>query len=62
MGNTIWFTIFTTVLKNLLGLVFVVLLTKRIKALNFHRGVMFMPSELSTLIVGMIFKSRDRTA
>ena len=57
MGNTIWFTIFTTVLKNLLGLVFVVLLTKRIKALNFHRGVMFMPSVLSTLIVGMIFKS-----
>jgi raffinose/stachyose/melibiose transport system permease protein len=57
MGNTIWFTIFTTVLKNLLGLVFAVLLTKRIKALNFHRGVMFMPSVLSTLIVGMIFKS-----
>ncbi|MDF2878921.1 MAG: transporter permease [Clostridia bacterium] len=57
MGNTIWFTVFTTILKNLLGLIFALLLTKRIKALNFHRGVMFMPSVLSTLIVGMIFKS-----
>lgn len=57
MGNTIWFTIITTILKNVLGLAFAVLLTKHIKALNFHRGIMFMPSVLSTLIVGMIFKS-----
>ncbi|WP_070000414.1 carbohydrate ABC transporter permease [Cellulosilyticum sp. I15G10I2] len=57
MGNTIWFTVVTTVWKNVLGLAFAVLLTKNIKALNFHRGIMFMPSVLSTLIVGMIFKS-----
>lgn len=38
-------------------IVIAVLLTKSIKFLNFHRGVMFMPSVLSTLIIGMIFTS-----
>ena len=41
----------------MLGLFLALLLTKSIKFLNFHRVVMFMPSILSTLIVGMIFKS-----
>lgn len=57
LGNTILFTVFTTVMKNVLGLALAVLLTKRVKALNFHRAVMYMPSVLSALIVGMIFKS-----
>ncbi len=55
--NTLSFTVITTVLKNVLGLAMAVLLTKSIKALNFHRGIMFMPSVLSTLIIGMIFSS-----
>lgn len=55
--NTLEFTFVTTILKNVLGLALAVLLTKSIKALNFHRGVMFMPSVLSTLILGMIFTS-----
>ncbi len=55
--NTLVFTIITSILKNVLGLALAVLLTKSIKALNFHRGVMFMPSVLSTLIIGMIFSS-----
>lgn len=57
LGNTILFTVFTTVMKNVLGLLLAVLLTKQVKALNFHRAVMYMPSVLSALIVGMIFKS-----
>ncbi len=57
IANTLKFTVITTVLKNVLGLVLAILLTKSIKLLNFHRGVMFMPSVLSTLIIGMIFKS-----
>jgi raffinose/stachyose/melibiose transport system permease protein len=57
ISNTLKFTLITTVLKNILGLVLALLLTKSIKFLNFHRGVMFMPSVLSTLIIGMIFKS-----
>jgi len=55
--NTLSFTLVTTVVKNALGLAMAVLLTKRIKALNFHRGIMFMPNVLSTLIIGMIFSS-----
>lgn len=57
IANTLKFTFITTLLKNALGLAFAVLLTKSIKFLNFHRGIAFMPSILSTLIVGMIFKS-----
>lgn len=57
ISNTLKFTFITTILKNILGLVLALLLTKSIKFLNFHRGIMFMPSVLSTLIIGMIFKS-----
>lgn len=55
--NTLVFTVVTTVMKTLIGLALAVLLTKRIKFLNMHRGIVFMPSVLSTLIIGMIFKS-----
>ena len=55
--NTLMFTLLTTVLKNVLGLLLAVLLTKSVKMLNFHRGVMFMPSVLSTLIIGLVFSS-----
>lgn len=55
--NTLGFTFITTILKNILGLGLAVLLTKSIKVRNFHRGIMFMPSVLSTLILGMIFTS-----
>lgn len=57
ISNTFKFTFITTILKNVLGLFLAILLTKSIKFLNFHRGIMFMPSVLSTLIIGMIFKS-----
>lgn len=55
--NTLSFTFITTILKNVLGLILAILLTKSIKLLNMHRCIMFMPSVLSTLIIGMIFKS-----
>ncbi len=55
--NTLVFTLSTTVIKNILGLALAVLLTKSIRLLNFHRGVMFLPSVLSTLILGMVFTS-----
>ena len=57
LGNTILFTFVTTIAKNLLGLLLAVLLTKRVKLLNFHRAVMYIPAVLSALIAGMIFKS-----
>ena len=55
--NTLRFTVVTTVLKNVIGLALAVLLTKKVRMLNFHRAVMYMPCVLSALIVGMIFKS-----
>ena len=55
--NTLEFTLITTILKNVIGLVLALLLTKSIRFLNMHRGIVFMPSVLSTLIIGMIFKS-----
>lgn len=57
ISNSLEFTFITTILKNVFGLMLALLLTKSIKFLNFHRGIMFMPSVLSTLIIGMIFKS-----
>jgi len=57
IGNTLKFTLITTILKNLIGLILAIVMTKSIKFLNMHRGIMFMPNVLSTLIVGMIFKS-----
>ncbi len=57
ISNTLLFTLITTVLKNVFGLALAILMTRTIKLLNFHRGVMFMPSVLSTLILGMIFSS-----
>ena len=57
LANTIRFTLVTTVVKNAVGLALAVLLTKKVKLLNFHRAVMYLPCVLSALIVGMIFKS-----
>ena len=57
LGNTFLFTIVTTLAKNVIGLALAVLLTKKVRLLNFHRAVMYLPCVLSALIVGMIFKS-----
>jgi len=57
LGNTVLFTLVTTIVKNGVGLALAVLLTKQVKLLNFHRAVLYIPAVLSALIVGMIFKS-----
>ncbi len=57
IGNTLLFTIFTTVGKTGLALVLALLLSKGVKALGFHRSVMYMPSVLSILIVSLVFTS-----
>lgn len=55
--NTLWFTIATTIFKTGLALAFALLLGKGVRALNMHRAILYMPAVLSTLIVGMVFKS-----
>lgn len=57
LGNTLLFTFVTTIVKNGVGLALAVLLTKKIRLLNFHRAVLYIPAVLSALIVGMIFRS-----
>ncbi len=57
IANTVWFTIATTFGKTGLALVFALLLSKGVRALNFHRSVLYLPSVLSILIVGMVFSS-----
>lgn len=55
--NTLLFTVVTTVAKTGLGLAFALALSNNIKLKNFHRGVMYMPSVLSILIIGLVFTS-----
>ncbi|MCP1103060.1 raffinose/stachyose/melibiose transport system permease protein [Aequitasia blattaphilus] len=55
--NTLLFTGVTTVAKTGLGLLLALALSRNVKAKNFHRGVMYMPSVLSVLIVGLVFTS-----
>ncbi len=55
--NTLLFTLVTTVAKTGLGLLFALALSRNIKLKNFHRGVMYMPSVLSVLIIGLVFTS-----
>jgi len=57
LNNTLLFTVVTTICKSIIGLALAVLLTKKIRGLNIHRAIMYMPAVISTLIVGMIFKS-----
>lgn len=56
--NTIIFTIVSTTIKTILALALAILFTtKMVKAVNFHRMIAFSPQVLSTLIVGLVFKS-----
>lgn len=55
--NTLWFTAATTILKTGLALAFALLLSRGVVALNLHRSILYMPSVLSILIVGMVFTS-----
>lgn len=55
IGNTLLFTVVTTAFKSGLALLLAVALSKNVKCKNFHRGVMYMPSVLSILIIGLLF-------
>jgi len=55
--NTLWFTAAETILKTVFALGLAVLLSKKVKALNFHRCIAYLPSVLSILIVSLVFVS-----
>lgn len=55
--NTLWLTVVTTIFKTVLGLFFAVILTGGIKGQNFHRGILYMPSVIPILVIGLTFTS-----
>jgi raffinose/stachyose/melibiose transport system permease protein len=57
IGNTLKFTLFTTLWKTLLGFGLALLYTRRSRFANLHRMVIFSPQVLSFLIVGLVFRS-----
>lgn len=58
IGNTVLFTLVTTVMKTAVGLALALLLTRNfIRFKNFHRMIIFSPQVMSYLVVGLVFKS-----
>lgn len=55
IGNTLLFTVVTVAAKTILGLILALVLVKNIKAKNFHRGIMYLPSVLPILVTGLTF-------
>ena len=55
--NTIVFTIFTTFLKTGFGFLLALALSEKIKGKTVHRTILFIPAILSTLVIGILFKS-----
>ena len=55
--NTLLFTAVTCAFKTGLGLLFAVALSRGIKFMNFHRGILYMPSVLPILVTGLTFTS-----
>ena len=56
-GNTIAFTVLTTICKTALGFALALALNTKMRTRNALRTVFYLPAVLSTLIVGIIFKS-----
>ena len=54
-NTTILFLIHMGV-QNTLGLLFAVLLTKKIRGFNFYRTIIFLPATLSVLVIGFLWK------
>ena len=57
IGNTLEFTLFTTLLKTILAFAFALLLLNPLPGRDVFRGVIFAPAILSFLVTGLIFKS-----
>jgi len=54
---TLFITVTATVIVNVLGIMFAVLLNTKGKVTNFYRSVFFFPLLLSTVAIGFIWKS-----
>lgn len=54
---TVFITVVSTVLINVLGILFAVLLNKKGRITNFYRSVFFFPLLLSPVVVGFLWKA-----
>ncbi|NOU77158.1 ABC transporter permease subunit [Paenibacillus sp. LMG 31458] len=57
LENTAGFALFTTLLKNVLGLLLALLLHEGLKSKNVLRTLFYLPVTISPLIIGLIFSS-----
>lgn len=58
LSNTVLFAVMTVVLKNVLGLLFAVLVTSRlVRFKNYYRIVLFFPYIMSFVVIGLLFSS-----
>ena len=58
IGNTLMFTVATTITKTIVGLLLALLLTRPfIRLRNMHRMIIFSPQVMSYLVVGLVFQS-----
>jgi len=58
ISNTIIFTVVTIVLKTVVALLLALLLTKGLKRFfNFHRVIIYLPSIIPMIVVGIVFRS-----
>jgi len=55
--NTLRFTFSTVLLKTALGLFFAVMLVREMRGRKVYRAILFLPSVLSLLVTGLVFKS-----
>ncbi len=55
--NTLLFTAYTTFLKTGIGFLLALALSESIRGKTVHRTILFIPAILSTLIIGILFKS-----
>ncbi|HHV12032.1 MAG TPA: sugar ABC transporter permease [Clostridiales bacterium] len=55
--NTIAFTVFTTILKTVVGFALAIALNVKLRTKNLLRTVFYLPTIFSGLIIGVIFKS-----
>lgn len=57
IGNTLKFTVISNIIKIIPALFLAILLNEGLKAKNVHRAILFFPSVLPYLVIGLIFRS-----
>jgi raffinose/stachyose/melibiose transport system permease protein len=55
IGNTAMYSIFITIIQNLLGIALAVFMVKKLSGVNFMRTMFFMPYIFSSLLIGYVW-------